>query len=221
MGAGAGGPDGRARGSALRSRSAARREGPRGPVESAGERRPLPGGRDAVPARRRESTTTRSASRAISAPRPATRRTKRLSTRSRRARLTRCISSPTKLGLPIHVLANIAAPGHSVARLHATPAESGRELHAMLRHAAASHARIRVRDGVEVTGLVKQDRHFRDSPEHGPRALCSPRDRRIRREPRAARGVHARGGRRAAHRRGAERRLRHHVGPRSLARRSR
>ncbi len=56
-----------------------------------------------------------------------------------------------KLGLPIHVLANIAAPGHSVARLHATPAESGRELHAMLRHAAASHARIRVLDGVEVT----------------------------------------------------------------------
>jgi fumarate reductase flavoprotein subunit len=69
-----------------------------------------------------------------------------------------------KLGLPIHVLANIAAPGHSVARLHATPAESGRELHAMLRHAAASHARIRLLDGVQVTGLVKDDAGFRILP---------------------------------------------------------
>jgi fumarate reductase flavoprotein subunit len=61
-----------------------------------------------------------------------------------------------KAGLPIHLLSNIVAPGHSVARLHATPAESGRELHAMLRDAVTRHARIRTLDGVEITGLVKE-----------------------------------------------------------------
>jgi fumarate reductase flavoprotein subunit len=65
-----------------------------------------------------------------------------------------------KVGLPIHVLSDLAAPGHSVARLHATPAESGRELHAMLRDAAARHPRIRLLDGVEVTGLVREDALF-------------------------------------------------------------
>jgi fumarate reductase flavoprotein subunit len=61
-----------------------------------------------------------------------------------------------KVGLPIHVMTNIVAPGHSVARLHATPGESGRELHKMLREAVARHPRIRVLDGVEVTGLTDE-----------------------------------------------------------------
>ncbi len=65
-----------------------------------------------------------------------------------------------KVGLPIHVLSDLAGPGHSVARLHATPAESGRELHAMLRDAAARHPRIRMLDGVEVTGLMREDTLF-------------------------------------------------------------
>jgi fumarate reductase flavoprotein subunit len=69
-----------------------------------------------------------------------------------------------KVGLPIHVLANIVAPGHSVARLHATPAESGRELHALLCDAATRHARIRVLDNVEVAGLAKEGDLYRVLP---------------------------------------------------------
>jgi fumarate reductase flavoprotein subunit len=76
-----------------------------------------------------------------------------------------------KVGLPIHLLSNIVAPGHSVARLHATPSESGRELHAMLRQAAARHARIRMVDGMQVTGLVKDHQHFKILPEM-QRAPC-------------------------------------------------
>jgi fumarate reductase flavoprotein subunit len=64
------------------------------------------------------------------------------------------------VGLPIHLMSSIAAPGHGVPRLHATPAESGRELHALLRQAAARHPRIRMLDGIEVTGLVHEERQF-------------------------------------------------------------
>lgn len=80
-----------------------------------------------------------------------------------------------KVGLPVHVLTDLAGPGHSVARLHATPAESGRELHAMLRDAAARHPRIRVLDGVEVTGLVKDDALFGILPgmQRAPRVLLA------------------------------------------------
>lgn len=67
-------------------------------------------------------------------------------------------------GLPIHLMSSITAPGHSVPRLHATPAESGRELHAMLREAAARHPRIRMLDGIEVTGAVKEEQQFRILP---------------------------------------------------------
>ena len=67
-------------------------------------------------------------------------------------------------GLPIHLLSSITAPGHGVPRLHATPAESGRELHALLREAAARHPRIRMLDGIEVTGLVREERRFRILP---------------------------------------------------------
>ena len=58
------------------------------------------------------------------------------------------------LAIPIHVMATITAPGHSVPRLHATPKESGRELHAMLRAAAGRQARLRLLDRAEVRGLV-------------------------------------------------------------------
>ena len=59
--------------------------------------------------------------------------------------------------VPIQLVSAIAAPGHSVPRLHATPAQSGRELHALLRAAAKRHPRIEVRDGVEISGLSKED----------------------------------------------------------------
>ncbi|MET0680229.1 MAG: FAD-binding protein [Burkholderiales bacterium] len=58
------------------------------------------------------------------------------------------------LAIPIHVMVTITAPGHSVPRLHATPKESGRELHAMLRAAAGRQARLRLLDRAEVRGLV-------------------------------------------------------------------
>ena len=49
-------------------------------------------------------------------------------------------------GLPLHLLTKISAPGHSVQRLHATPAESGRELLALLRKAVGEQKRISVRE---------------------------------------------------------------------------
>ena len=45
--------------------------------------------------------------------------------------------------IPIHLM-KIVAPGHSVARLHATPGESGRELLALMRAAIARQKRIAV-----------------------------------------------------------------------------
>lgn len=60
------------------------------------------------------------------------------------------------VGLEIHVMANITAPGHSVPRLHATPKESGRELHALMRAAVAAQPRITVVDQAEVVGLLSE-----------------------------------------------------------------
>jgi len=48
-------------------------------------------------------------------------------------------------GTPIHLM-NIVAPGHSFARLHATPGESGRELLMLMRTAVAKEKRIRVQE---------------------------------------------------------------------------
>jgi fumarate reductase flavoprotein subunit len=59
-------------------------------------------------------------------------------------------------GLPVHLMATITAPGHSVPRLHATPKESGRELHELLRAAAGRDGRIRVLDRAEAIGLVAE-----------------------------------------------------------------
>jgi fumarate reductase flavoprotein subunit len=47
-------------------------------------------------------------------------------------------------GFQIHVMKEVVAAGHSVARLHATPAESGRELLALLRSAVSRQAGIKV-----------------------------------------------------------------------------
>ncbi len=63
-----------------------------------------------------------------------------------------------EIGLPIRLLADLQVPGHSVPRMHATPAQSGRELHRMLRHAVAGEARIDLRADVEVVGLLGRDR---------------------------------------------------------------
>ncbi|MBU8545389.1 MULTISPECIES: FAD-dependent oxidoreductase [Roseomonadaceae] len=56
-------------------------------------------------------------------------------------------------GLPIHLHTASRWPGHSAMRLHATPAESGAELQALLRQAVARQPRIAFRDGVVVTAL--------------------------------------------------------------------
>jgi len=48
-------------------------------------------------------------------------------------------------GMQIHLM-NIVAPGHSFARLHATPGESGRELLALLRGAVEKQKRISVHE---------------------------------------------------------------------------
>jgi fumarate reductase flavoprotein subunit len=56
-------------------------------------------------------------------------------------------------GIDVHLAAAISAPGHAVARLHATPAESGRELHALMRAAVAREKRIEVVDGVQIAGI--------------------------------------------------------------------
>jgi fumarate reductase flavoprotein subunit len=61
-------------------------------------------------------------------------------------------------GIPVHLMTGISAPGQSVARLHATPAESGRELHALLRSSVARETKIEVRDGVDLEGLVFEKR---------------------------------------------------------------
>ncbi|MBX6372785.1 MAG: FAD-binding protein [Acetobacteraceae bacterium] len=58
------------------------------------------------------------------------------------------------VGLPLHLHTASAWPGQSAPRLHATPAESGAELCALLREAARAHPRIAWRDGTEVVGLV-------------------------------------------------------------------
>ena len=45
-------------------------------------------------------------------------------------------------GIPIHLVTKISAAGHAVHRLHATPAESGRELLSLLRSAISRQRRI-------------------------------------------------------------------------------
>lgn len=56
-------------------------------------------------------------------------------------------------GLPIHLHTASTWPGHSVPRLHATPAESGAELQALLRGAVARMPRIALQDGAELLRL--------------------------------------------------------------------
>ena len=57
-------------------------------------------------------------------------------------------------GLPIHLHVVGRWPGHSAARLHATPAESGAELSALLREAVPRQPRIVVEDGAELCALT-------------------------------------------------------------------
>jgi len=59
-----------------------------------------------------------------------------------------------ELDLPIKLLADLPVPGHTVCRMHATPAESGRELHRMLRAAAIRHPRITLLADAEAVGLI-------------------------------------------------------------------
>jgi fumarate reductase flavoprotein subunit len=56
-------------------------------------------------------------------------------------------------GIPIHLHTASAWPGHAVHRLHATPAESGAELAALLRTALARQPRIALADGADLVGL--------------------------------------------------------------------
>lgn len=57
-------------------------------------------------------------------------------------------------GLPIKLLTGITAPGHSVPRLHATPGESGRDLHALMRAAVTAHPSIQLLADAEVIELI-------------------------------------------------------------------
>ena len=59
-------------------------------------------------------------------------------------------------GLPIKLLAGLSVPGHSAARLHATPAESGRELHALLRAAVSACTLIHRVDDAEAIELLTE-----------------------------------------------------------------
>lgn len=59
-------------------------------------------------------------------------------------------------GLPVHLATGSRWPGHSAARLHATPAESGAELSALLREACARQPRIRLVEA-RVSGLLLED----------------------------------------------------------------
>jgi fumarate reductase flavoprotein subunit len=57
-------------------------------------------------------------------------------------------------GLPIHLHTASRWPGHSVPRLHATTAESGAELNALLRAAVSRVPAIALEDGCELVGLM-------------------------------------------------------------------
>ncbi|MGG5809073.1 FAD-dependent oxidoreductase [Falsiroseomonas sp. CW058] len=57
------------------------------------------------------------------------------------------------VGIPLHLYQRSAWPGHSAARLHATPGESGAEFNALLRAAVAAHPAISLRDGAALAGL--------------------------------------------------------------------
>jgi len=59
-------------------------------------------------------------------------------------------------GLPIKLLSGLSVPGHSTPRLHATPAESGRELHALLRAAVSACAQIQCVDDAEAVELLTE-----------------------------------------------------------------
>ncbi len=59
-----------------------------------------------------------------------------------------------EVGLKVALLKDLSAPGHSAPRLHATPGQSGRELHALLREAVATHPAITLLADAEVTDLV-------------------------------------------------------------------
>jgi fumarate reductase flavoprotein subunit len=49
-------------------------------------------------------------------------------------------------GIPVHLVTTIAAAGHALHRLHATPAQSGRELLSLLRKAVKEQSRISIRE---------------------------------------------------------------------------
>ena len=76
-------------------------------------------------------------------------------------------------GIDVHLAATISAPGHAVARLHATPAESGRELHALMRAAVAREKRIEVVDRVEILGLDAAFTVKTQKSRFAPRPCCS------------------------------------------------
>jgi fumarate reductase flavoprotein subunit len=60
-------------------------------------------------------------------------------------------------GVPVRLMKEITAPGHCVPRLHASPAESGRELHGLLRGALNRQPGIEVVDKVEILGLQRDE----------------------------------------------------------------
>ncbi len=59
-------------------------------------------------------------------------------------------------GLPVKWLPDLQVPGHSVPRMHATPSESGRELHRLLREAVVRLPGIRLVADAEGCGLLSE-----------------------------------------------------------------
>lgn len=59
-----------------------------------------------------------------------------------------------EIGLPIKWLPDLQVPGHSIPRIHATPKESGRELHQLLRDAVSREPGIRLLADAEGVGLL-------------------------------------------------------------------
>jgi len=58
-------------------------------------------------------------------------------------------------GVPVHLAKEITAPGHRASRLHASPAQSGRELHALMRAGLGRLPGIEVVDKAEILRLQR------------------------------------------------------------------
>ncbi len=73
-------------------------------------------------------------------------------------------------GIPVHLMKDVVAPGHRVARLHASPAESGRELLSLMRAALKRFKGIEVVDRVDARGLRREEGYVLEAANRSYRA---------------------------------------------------